>query len=268
MPPVHVAVVGNLSLDRVEGAPPRAGGPPLYAGRALSALGVPAAVVAKCAQHDRARLLPTLQELELPVQLRSGRSTATYSFSYDGDRRTMEVLELGEPWEPDEVGALPEAEWIHVGALFRGEFPDETLAALAAQGARLSFDGQGLVRPARLGPLVLEPEPDIGFLRHVSVLKLSEDEALALVPRLDQRSLGELGVPEVLVTLGSRGCLVLARRRLIHVPADPLEGIDPTGAGDAFAAAYVLERSRRHAPRRAAQQATRFVHGLLERTLR
>jgi sugar/nucleoside kinase (ribokinase family) len=266
MPPVHVAVVGNLSLDRVEGAPPRAGGPPLYAGRALSALGVPSTVVAKCAERDRAQLLPAVQKLDLPFELRNGSSTATYSFSYDGDRRTMEVLELGESWAPDDVGALAESAWIHVGALFRGEFPDETLAALAAGGARLSFDGQGLVRPARLGPLELEPEPDLAFLRHVSVLKLSEDEALALVPRLDERSLGELGVPEVLVTLGSRGCLVLARRRLVHVPADALEGIDPTGAGDAFAAAYVLERSRRHGPRQAAQRATRFVHRLLERT--
>jgi sugar/nucleoside kinase (ribokinase family) len=266
MPPVHVAVVGNLSLDRVEGAPPRAGGPPLYAGRALSALGVPAAVVAKCAERDRSRLLPALEELELPVELRSGSSTATYSFSYDGDRRTMEVLELGERWAPEDVGVLAEAEWIHVGALFRGEFPDETLVALTARGARLSFDGQGLVRPARLGPLELEPEADLGFLRHVSVLKLSEDEALALVPRLDERSLGELGVREVLVTLGSRGCLVLARPTLVHIPAEPLQGIDPTGAGDAFAAAYVLERSRRHAPPQAAQRATRFVHRLLERT--
>ena len=268
MPPVHVAVVGNLSLDRVEGAPPRAGGPPLYAGRALSALGMPAGVVAKCAERDRTRLLPALEQLELPVELRSGSSTATYSFSYEGDRRTMEVLELGERWAPDEVEALAEAAWIHVGALFRGEFPDETLVALKARGARLSFDGQGLVRPARVGPLELEPEPDLGFLRHVSVLKLSEHEALALVPRLDERSLGELGVPEVLVTLGSRGCLILARRRLVHVPAEPLQGIDPTGAGDAFAAAYVLERSRRHAPRQAAQRATRFVNRLLERTRR
>ena len=60
----------------------------------------------------------------------------------------------------------------------------------------------------------------------------------------------------------------LPRRTLVHVPAEPLSGIDPTGAGDAFAATYVLERSRRAAPRVAAQRATRFVGSLLARTRR
>jgi sugar/nucleoside kinase (ribokinase family) len=262
MSPVRVAVVGNLSLDLVDGGRPRPGGPPLYAGRALAALGVPALVCAKCAQRDRGRLLPALQALELPIELRDGKATAKYTFSYDGDRRTMEVRELGEPWRPDEVDWVVGAQWVHVGALFRGEFPEETLAALAAQ-ARLSFDGQGLVRPARTGPLMLEPEPEPSFLRHVSVLKLSEEEARALVGSLEERPLTELGVPEVVVTLGSRGCLVVARRRLVHVPADPIADCDPTGAGDAFAAGYVVERGRGRGPRQAAERATRLVHRLL-----
>ena len=38
---------------------------------------------------------------------------------------------------------------------------------------------------------------------------------------------------------------------------------DPTGAGDAFAAAYVVERSQGQEPRRAAERATGLVHRLL-----
>ena len=109
---------------------------------------------------------------------------------------------------------------------------------------------------------MLEPEPELSFLRHISVLKLSEEEALALVGGLDERSLSELGVPEVVVTLGSRGCVLVAEHRLVRIPADPLD-VDPTGAGDAFAAAYVVERSRGQAPRPAAERATRLVHDLL-----
>jgi sugar/nucleoside kinase (ribokinase family) len=258
---VRVAVVGNLSLDLVDGGPPRVGGPPFYAAQALAALGAPALVRAKCADADRPRLLPRLEELGLPVEWRSGGSTATYAFSYDGDRRAMEVRELGSPWSAEEVAGL-EAEWVHVGALFRGEFPAEALAALAEAGARLSFDGQGLVRPPRPGALVLEPEREPLFLRHVSVLKLSEEEALALVGGLEEGPLSGLGVPEVIVTLGSRGCLVVAEHRLVQVPADPLD-VDPTGAGDAFAAAYLDGRSRGQAPRQAAENATELVHELL-----
>jgi sugar/nucleoside kinase (ribokinase family) len=258
---VRVAVVGNLSLDLVDGGPPRVGGPPYYAARALAALGAPALVRAKSAEADRPLLLPPLEALGLPVEWLPGASTASYAFSYDGDQRRMDVRELGAPWSADDVAGV-DAEWVHVGALFRGEFPAETLAALAEAGTRLSFDGQGLVRPARSGPLVLEPEPELSFLSHISVLKLSEEEALVLAGGLDEGSLSGLGVPEVVVTLGSRGCLLVAQHGLVHVPADPLD-VDPTGAGDAFAAAYVVERSRGQAPRPAAERATQLVHSLL-----
>jgi sugar/nucleoside kinase (ribokinase family) len=258
---VRVAVVGNLSLDLVDGGQPRPGGPPYYAARALAALAVPAVVRAKSAEADRARLLRALEALGVAVEWRRGETTATYEISYDGDARGMHVRELGSPWTVGEVAGL-DAEWVHVGALFRGEFPPDALAAIADAGARLSFDAQGLVRPARLGPLELEPDAAPEVLRHLSVLKLSEEEAKALVGRLEERALSSLGVPEVIVTLGSRGCIVVARQQLVHVPADPLD-VDPTGAGDAFAAGYLVERSRGRTPRQAAARATRLVHRLL-----
>jgi sugar/nucleoside kinase (ribokinase family) len=258
---VPVAVVGNLSLDLVDGAPPQPGGPPFYASRALAALGVPSTVRVKCAAADRPTFEPPFAETR--VEWLSGSVTATYAFSYDGDVRRMEVREIGDPWTVEDVGGLREA-WVHVGALYRGEFAASVLAALKERGARVSFDGQGLVRPARTGPLRLEPEEDLSFLRWVSILKLSEEEARTLVGGLEERSLSELGVPEVVVTLGSRGCIVVARRTLVHVPAEPVDA-DPTGAGDAFAAAYLVARSRRHAPRAAARRATRLVERLLRR---
>jgi len=44
--------------------------------------------------------------------------------------------------------------------------------------------------------------------------------------------------------------------------------IDPTGAGDAFAAAYLVSRSTGHAPAAAARRATALVTGLLARRLK
>lgn len=259
---VPIAVVGNLSLDLVDGQPPRPGGPPFYASRALAALAVPATLRVKCAPGDRAAFEPGFAGLR--VEWLAGGSTATYAFSYEGDVRTMEVRALGDRWSAEELDGL--GEWVHVGALFRGEFPADALAHLKERGARISFDGQGLARPGRTGRLELEAEPDTSFLRHVSILKLSEEEARALVGSLDERSLAALGVPEVVVTLGSRGCIVVARRSLVHVPAEPLGGVDPTGAGDEFAAAYLVFRSRGHHARAAAERATRVVRRLLERT--
>jgi len=263
-----LAVVGNLSLDRVDGGPPRAGGAPFWAARALRVLGAPALVAVKCAQEDRRVLAPPLVALGLPVVWLTGESTAAFSFRYSGDRREMVVDAVGSPWTAEDVGGLRGVRWVHVGALASSDFPAETLAELA-RGRHVSFDGQGLVRPARTGPLRLSVEVDLDALRHVSILKLAEEEARVLLGEPDEAALRSLGVPEVLVTLGSRGSVVLADGRLSHVPAQAVGGdVDPTGAGDAFSAAYLVARSSGHAPAAAARRATALVAGLLTRRLR
>jgi sugar/nucleoside kinase (ribokinase family) len=262
-----LAVVGNLSRDLADGQT-RPGGAPYYAARALRVLGRPAIVAVKGADADRRLLLPPLVRLGVPVLWRGGDSTAAFSFRYDGDRREMVVEALGPSWTPADLRGLERAEWVHVGALARSDFPAETIAALT-RGLKVSFDGQGLVRPDRTGPLELDPDFDHDVLGHLSVLKLAEEEARVLVGEPDADALRSLGVPEVVVTLGSRGSLVLADGRLERVPAQPLEGrIDPTGAGDAFAAAYLVSRASGHAPVAAARRATMLVAGLLGRRLR
>ena len=199
---------------------------------------------------------------------RGGSSTATFSFRYEGDRRVMEVKALGDPWTTADLHGLERADWVHVGGLARSDFPAETLAALARE-RRLSFDGQGLVRPARTGPLELDADYDPEILRHVSILKLAEEEARVLVGEPDEDALRSLGVPEVVLTLGSQGSLVLADGKLERVPARAVSGeVDPTGAGDAFAVAYLASRSTGHAPAAAARRATTLVAGLLGRKLR
>ena len=259
-----IAVVGNLSRDLVDGEPPRPGGPPYWAARALRALGARALVVAKCADDDRELFSPALVALGLPVLWRPGESTATYAFHYEGDHRVMEVLEIGDTWAPEDVQGLGGARWVHVGALAQSDFPAETMAALA-NGRRISLDGQGLVRPARTGPLELDAGYDPEVLRHVTILKLAEEEAEALLGgEPTEEALRSLDVPEVLVTFGSLGSLVLANGRLERVEARAIEGdADPTGAGDAFSAAYLVARSAGHAPVAAARKASGLVAGVL-----
>jgi len=231
-------------------------------------LGPPALVGVKCAESDRDSLLIPLVRLGLPVLWRGGASTAAFSFHYEGDRRVMIVDALGDPWTIADLNGLERANWVHVGALARSDFPAGTLAALA-RDRRVSFDGQGLVRPARTGPLELDGDYDPEVLRHVSILKLAEEEARALVGEPNEDALRSLGVSEVVVTQGPRSSLVLADGKLERVPTPALDGeIDPTGAGDAFAAAYLVSRSTGHAPTASARRATALVAGLLGRRLR
>jgi sugar/nucleoside kinase (ribokinase family) len=265
----RLAVVGNLSRDLVDGGPPRVGGPPFWAARALRALETPSVVIAKCAAADRALLVRPLVALGIPVLWLGGASTAAFSIRYEGDRREMTVDGIGDPWSPRDVRKLGDARWIHVGALAQSDFPPETLAELAAGRRRILFDGQGLVRPPTTGPLELHGNYDPEVLRHVTVLKLAEEEAQALVGEPDEAALRALEVPEIVVTLGSRGSLVYADGRLERVATQAVGGaVDPTGAGDAFAVAYLAARAGGHAPVPSARRAGALVTGLLARRLR
>jgi sugar/nucleoside kinase (ribokinase family) len=258
---MNLAVVGSLALDRVDGYRPRVGGCPFYAARALRVLGARAMVLAKCAAHDRRLLLPPLIRFGLPVTWHDSTATAAFSISYDGDRRRMSVNAIADPWTPDQLKLL-QARWVHLAPLARSDFPPETLAALA-RGRRISLDGQGLVRPARTGPLQLDADYDPEVLHSVSILKLAEEEAELLVEGFDERALRQLGVPEVVVTLGSRGCIVFADGIAELVRSRRVACPDPTGAGDAFAAVYLAARSRGNAPTTAARRAAALVADLL-----
>ena len=69
------------------------------------------------------------------------------------------------------------------------------------------------------------------------------------------RSLLEIS-PLVALTLGADGCLVATRDEQTHIPPSHVEKVvDATGAGDAFAAAFLVEYIRTADPTAAARAA-------------
>jgi sugar/nucleoside kinase (ribokinase family) len=260
-----VAILGHLARDRIAGGPPRVGGGAFHCTRALRLLGREAVVVTKIPPAER-RLLDGLVRLGIPVRFRTAESMPGFGIDYDGDVRTMTVDSLGDPWTPEDARgwvaeALRGVEWAHVAPLGRSDFPAETLAVLA-RGRRLSLDGQGLVRAPVVGPLTVDADYDPDVLRHVSILKLSEEEAAVVAGGTDERALRALGVPEVIVTLGPRGSIVYADGLAEHVPARPLV-CDPTGAGDFYGAAYLAARASGAGSIAAARRATAVARELL-----
>ena len=251
-----LALVGNLSRDRVDGGEPRIGGAPFYGAIALRLLGRRAHVFAKCAGEDRRAFLRALAPIGIPVTLLPASTTTAFSFRYDGDERVMSVDAVGDPWRPDELRGLPAAAWVHVAPLLRSDFPAETLARVARE-RRVLFDGQGLVRRPQQGPLTLDGEYDRALLEHVAALKLGEEEARVI------GSVAELGVDEVIVTHGARGAVVHVRDEVTRIAAHPIGARDPTGAGDAFAVAYAASRADGYRPAAAARRATAVVASLL-----
>lgn len=252
---LQLALVGNLARDLVDGRPPRIGGGAYHGARAFRALGTPATVVARCGPEERPDYARLLTSLGVPVVLLPGETTAAFSFHYDGAVRVMTVEQRGDAWTPADAGSLPPGGWVHVAPLLRSDFPAETLAALA-RGRRLSLDGQGLVRVPERGPLRLDAAFDPAMLEHVQILKLAEEEAEVI------GAVDTLGVPEVLVTYGERGSTVYAAGHKEDIEAWPMTA-DPTGAGDAYSAAYLAARSKGLTPVSAARSATAAVAAVL-----
>lgn len=260
-----VAVVGNLARDRIDGGVPQPGGCPFFAALAFQILGRKGQILTRRADADRALFDGPVAALGVPVAVLSARSTSGFDHFYDGEVRTTHVTRIGDPWTPADAAHLdPAVSWVHVAPLIRSDFPAETLAALAGGGRRLSFDGQGLVRAPRLGPLAEDAAFDPAMLERVSVLKLSEEEArIAAGGTFDADTARMLGVPEILVTLGSHGEVVWVGGKATHVPTTPVLGVETTGAGDAFMVGYSTARSEGASPVDAAREGSALVACML-----
>jgi sugar/nucleoside kinase (ribokinase family) len=264
-----IGLIGNLAVDRVAGGPRRAGGGVFHAARAAAHVGADAVAVTRCAPEDREITLAQLEAIGLPVTCSDATESTAFSFHYEGDHRVMTVDAVGDPWTAEDVdgwvsAALGDAGWVLVAGLLRSHFPLPAIEALARGGRKLLLDAQGMVRVARAGPLVRDADVDKRVLRHLAVLKLNEEEGLILAGGLEPDLLRALDVPEILLTLGSQGSLIVTPEAATRVPPHVATGtVDPTGAGDAFSLVYVDGRVRGLGPFAAAERAAREVAELI-----
>ena len=81
-------------------------------------------------------------------------------------------------------------------------------------------------------------------LPHVDVFLPNDEEAARLTgvrdPEQQAKRLLQLGCKTVVITQGERGALLATTQQVQHVPAFAVEVVDPSGAGDAFAAGFIV----------------------------
>jgi sugar/nucleoside kinase (ribokinase family) len=257
-----VTVLGNLSVDHVDDDPPSPGGCPAFAGVALRRFGAAGRIVTRCATGDLPLFQGVLDSLPVPWTCLPADTTSSFALRYHGDDREMTVAAVGPAWVAGDVAAAGiDSPWVHIAPLLRSDFPADTLRRLAADGHLVSYDGQGLVRTPRVGPLTLDAAFDPSLLEPIRVLKLADDEVRALTGgEFDLAAARRFGVPEILITHGSGGSDLYIEGAHTEVPATwRVSGVQATGAGDMFAVSYVAGRGQGHDPGRAATEAARFV---------
>ncbi|HEV8384453.1 MAG TPA: carbohydrate kinase family protein [Candidatus Acidoferrales bacterium] len=109
------------------------------------------------------------------------------------------------------------------------------------RGVRVALD-VGVAPSQQIPKVILEVLPK------VNVLFISLGEAMALTGKSGNEevlaALGKSGAREMVVKLGAGGCLIGETNAWCTVPPFPVSAKDTTGAGDAFAAAYLRARLR------------------------
>ncbi len=118
-------------------------------------------------------------------------------------------------------------------------------AALAALARARNAEMTVSVDPASVGPLrAVGVDQVLGWLDGVDLLLANEDEACLLAGLPDPLAAGRAlteRFPEVVVKLGADGAAWCGRDAgaPVVVPAVPVDVVDTTGAGDAFAAGFL-----------------------------
>ena len=241
-------ICGNVVRDIVpEGWAP--GGTAVYAAAVARGLGRRVGVVT-AAPADVVRAgLPD----DVAVSRADVPEATAYENVYTGAGRVQYLRGTGAPIPPE---TLPEA-WAEAPVALLGPVYHEVSAALAARfRGSVGVCGQGFLRRAgvdgRIRPLPPSAWDAAPVLRHTRVLFLSEED-LAGDAACDVPAAWLAAVPLTILTAGHRGVRVFSGGRWWPVPAIPAREVDPTGAGDSFAAAFMVAQDEGADPIEAAR---------------
>jgi Sugar kinases, ribokinase family len=227
-------VVGHVAKDVGDGSW-RLGGTVAYAAIQAERLGLRSAVVTRAStEMDLEQLLPNVSVHCVPSE-----STTTFENRYENGRRVQHAFAQAPPIGPEHVPEeWREARMVLLGSLL-GEVPIE-LGRLFGRSL-LGFCAQGWLRDVRSDGLVVRRSwSRTASLRGGGVVVVSEDDIEGDGGAVD---LWIREVPLVVVTGGKGGARLHADGRWRRIAAFPHEEVDPTGAGDVFAAAFMISYS-------------------------
>ena len=241
-----ILIAGHIAKDiTVNGWRP--GGGVLYAAAQASRLGLSAGVVTACS----ADVVPSSILSDVEWHVLPSDSTTTFENVYRDGVSQQRLLAVGRSIRIEDVPpAWLDAPLALLTSLFH-EINADVAPALSKRGALVGLGAQGWLRRLegdRVRPMAFEQAPSwlAGDVVFVSEEDLSEVDRVA-----EWRD----RVPMVVLTRGSRGCTVWDATGRHDISAAPVREVDPTGAGDVFAASFLV----RYAAAQDVVEAARFT---------
>lgn len=229
---IDFLIIGHIVRDVVpNGYVP--GGTATYMGITARNLGRKPGIVTRLAPDF---VLPeVLQGIEVH-RVDSAQTTTFHNIYHDGHRRQF-LLARADDIQPEDVpAAWRQSPIVHLGPLARELdarfvrlFPG-SLVGVTPQGWLREWDE---TKRIRMRPWAEAAE----ILPHVDVLVLSEEDLNGDTALMDDYArMTRIAV----MTQGPKGCTVFTNGTARHVPGFPAREVDPTGAGDVFAGAFLI----------------------------
>lgn len=244
--------IGHITRDKIitpESTVYMAGGTSFYMSYGISRL--PKMVSYELVTKVGKGQLPEVEKMRqagIDVRCYDSRHTVYFENKYgaNSDNRTQRVLAKADPFTLEEMKPL-EAKVFHLGSLLADDFSPEVVEYLSTKG-RVSIDVQGYLREV-VGKEVCAVgwKDKKRILAYTDILKLNEHEMEVIThsknPRTVALQLADMGVKEVIITLGSYGSLIYCEGQFYEVPAyKPQVLVDATGCGDTYSTGYLWMR--------------------------
>jgi sugar/nucleoside kinase (ribokinase family) len=251
-------VIGHITKDLYNGGY-KIGGTATFSALTARNLGYRAGIVSSNGPDIDLGHLPA----DIEIRLRACESSTTFQNIYTDGHRRQHIGAQADVLHGDDV---PD-EWrtcpiVHLGPVAQeiddsvaGCFPD-ALLGLTPQGWMRAWDEQGMVHPT-----VWDPSDRL-LQRADAVILSREDvgEDMELVQRYADRT------RLLVLTAGWKGATVYHEGRARSFLAPKVTELDPTGAGDIFAAAYLVALHKSQDPWLSAQFANCVAAHSVERS--
>jgi sugar/nucleoside kinase (ribokinase family) len=245
-------VVGHICQDLLPDGSRGLGGSVSYATVTALRMGYQVGVVTSAAPDMD--LSPALPGAEIVCM--DAAQTTVFENIYHNGQRTQILHQRAKPLTCDDIPtSWRSAPMAYLGSIDQEIeenvfhcFEDDVLLGVMPQGFFRAWDHEGRVQ-------FVEWRPSRAVLERINLLVISELDVPD--PHGLAREWGQW-INLVVVTQAERGATVYEGGESCHYPARPAEQVDPTGAGDVFAAGFLI----RFAETRDACEAAAFANAV------